>query len=138
MASSDKEHGEFAIIELIILFDHLLVWQIQRGSQSHNNAVKKHVRPFESILGERLFDHIFLVATFNGFGTHIGSFLNGHLSLLDNDVAIFENAEEHVSTDSKGQRRGNVLDKRIQLILLLHSEHDRLEVLTDLFAKTIG
>mmetsp|Transcript_30599 Transcript_30599/g.40713 ORF Transcript_30599/g.40713 Transcript_30599/m.40713 type:complete len:205 (-) Transcript_30599:864-1478(-) len=44
---------------------------------------------------------------------------------------------EHVAAHSQRKRRRNVFDERVELVLLLHRKHDRLEVLAYIFSKVL-
>lgn len=50
---------------------------------------------------------------------------------------VSEDTVKHVASDSKCQTRRNVVDELVQFVLLLHCQHDRLEVLSDFSSQLL-
>lgn len=59
------------------------------------------------------------------------------LRLLNDLVVVAQNVLKHVASNSQCQRRRDVPEELIELVLLLHGKHDSLEIFADILAKDL-
>lgn len=134
IARAYKVHAR--IFVEVILFDNLLLRQIQTGPQAVHNADKKQFRALFKICDAKLLGthrqvtHVTLRRILFRLENHL-------LRRLDN-LIILQHIFEHVRLDALFERGRYLEEKLLQLVLLVHSDHHRVKVLSYLVAKRFG